>query len=110
MATDVTSLAYYASRAQFGGVAKEKLATGDDYHELLPAKIDVPAAVNLWNMMYGAANTLMPLNDIDLPQADFFDILDQLYSGVPCRRHRTQTGLSSDGCSPARRATTSASC
>lgn len=82
MATDVTSLAYYASRAQFGGVAKEKLATGDDYHELLPAKIDVPAAVNLWNMMYGAANTLMPLNDIDLPQADFFDILDQLYSGV----------------------------
>ena len=83
MATDVTSLAYYASRAQFGGIAKEKLATAEDYHELLPAKIDVPASVNLWNMMYGAANTLMPLSDIDLPQADFLDILDQIYNGVP---------------------------
>ena len=83
MATDVTSLAYYASRAQFDGVAKENLATGGDYHELLPIKIDVPTAANLWNLMYGATNTLMPLGDIDLPQADYLDILDQLYSGVP---------------------------
>ena len=83
MATDVTSLAYYASRAQFGGVTKEELTAGGDYHDLLPGKIDLSGAVNLWNMMYGATNALMPLNDIDLPQADFLDILDQIYGGVP---------------------------
>ena len=83
MATEVTSLAYYTSRAQFGGVAKEELATGGDYHDLLPTKIDVPAAVNLWMQMFGAANALMPLNDIDLPQADYLDILDQIYGNVP---------------------------
>ena len=83
MATDVTSLAYYASRAQFGGVTKEELAAGGDYHDLLPGKIDLSGSVNLWNMMYGATNALMPLNDIDLPQADFLDILDQIYGGVP---------------------------
>ena len=83
MATEVTSLAYYASRAQFGGVAKEELATGGDYHDLLPAKIDLPGAVSLWMQMFGAANALMPLLDIDLPQADYLDIVDQIYGNVP---------------------------
>ena len=82
MATDVTSLAYYASRAHLGGIAKEELATDEDYHELLSAKIDVPTAVNLWNMMFGAADALISLADIDLPQADFLDIVEQVYSGV----------------------------
>ena len=83
MATEVTSLAYYVSRAQFGDVVKEELTTGSDYHGLLPTKIDAPAAVTLWNLMFGAANALMPLNDIDLPQADYLDIVDKIYSGIP---------------------------
>ena len=51
MATDVLSLAYYVSRAKKSGVAKNELAADGDYHDLLPCKIDVQAAVSLWNDM-----------------------------------------------------------
>ena len=81
MATDVLSLAYYVSRAKKSGVAKNELAADGDYHDLLPCKIDVQAAVNLWNEMYD--DLLMPLPDIDLPQADFLDIADLIYNGMP---------------------------
>ena len=81
MATDVTSLAYYASRAKKKGVAKNDLATTGDYHDTLPSTIDLQVAVTLWGEVYD--DVLLPLNDIDLEQADFLDILDQIYTGVP---------------------------
>ena len=81
MATDVTALAYYVSRTKKIGVAKNELAADGDYHDFLPCKIDLQAAISLWNEMYD--DMLMPLPDIDLPQADFLDIADQIYNGVP---------------------------
>ena len=82
MATEIRSLAYYASRAKKAGVAKECLSDGD-YHTIIPSQINLSAAVGLWAEMYDESDALVPLEDIDLPQADYLDILDQLYNGTP---------------------------
>lgn len=82
MATEIRSLAYYASRAKKAGVTKECLS-GDDYHTIIPSQINLSAAVGLWAEMYDESDALVPLEDIDLPQADYLDILDQLYNGTP---------------------------
>ena len=82
MATEIRSLAYYTSRAKKAGVAKECLSNGD-YHTIIPSQINLSAAVGLWAEMYDESDALVPLEDIDLPQADYLDILDQLYNGIP---------------------------
>ena len=82
MATEIRSLAYYASRAKKAGVTKECLSNGD-YHTVIPFQINLSVAVGLWAEMYDESDALVPLEDIDLPQADYLDILDQLYNGTP---------------------------
>lgn len=82
MATEIRSLAYYASRAKKAGASKECLSN-DDYHTVISSQINLDIAVGLWTEMYDESDALVPLEDIDLPQADYLDILDQLYNGIP---------------------------
>lgn len=82
MSAEIRSLAYYASRAKKAGATKGCLSA-NDYHTSISSQIDLAAAVELWTEMYDESDVLVPLEDIDLPQTDFIDILEQLYSGKP---------------------------
>ena len=82
MATDIKSLAYYASRAKKAGKSKEDLSNYANYHEALPSIVDLQASAILWQELY-ENDTLVPLDEIDLAQADFLDIVDQIYNNVP---------------------------
>ncbi len=95
MADQIVSLAYYASRAKRKGVDAADLMSGGDYHDLLPKRIDYAAERELWQEMFNSDDDLVPLSDIDLMQADFLDIVDQIYRGVPFREVHLAVGIAS---------------
>ena len=65
MATEIRSLAYYASRAKKAGATKECLSN-DDYHTIISSQVNLSAAVGLWAEMYDESDALVPLEDIPL--------------------------------------------
>jgi hypothetical protein len=84
MSNSVISLAYYVSRAKRAGATAEALKAGD-FEEVLAAKVDFAAAASLWEEM-DEREPLASLEDIDLGQADYCDIVDQIFRGTPFRK------------------------
>ena len=82
MATKVVSLAYYADRAKRTGVSHDDFRNGGEYLDFLPSKVDLEKVADLWANMFDPEDTLVPLNEIDLPQTDYLDVVDQLFRGV----------------------------
>ena len=83
MAEEVRTLAYYAGCAYKEGVAKDVLMASD-YHDLLPDRINLRDANILWQQVrqfLGVAEELVPLDDVELSQADWNDIVEQIYAG-----------------------------
>ena len=82
MATEVTSLAYYVFRAKKSGISKGVLSV-EDYHAQIEEMVDLDVAASLWYEMHDESDGLVRLDQITLDQADFLDILEQIYNGVP---------------------------
>ena len=83
MAEEVRTLAYYAGCAYKEGVAKDVLMASD-YHDLIPERINLRDANILWQQVrqfLGVAEELVPLDDVELSQADWNDIVEQIYAG-----------------------------
>lgn len=87
MANSVVSLAYYVSRARRARIEQNELKSQMDFCHFLQTRIDVSAAIGLWNDMY-EDDPLVSLDVIDMAQTDFQDIVDQIYRGVDPRSVR----------------------
>ncbi len=78
-ATQVVSLAYYVFRAKRAGVSHDDFHNGGEYHAFLESKIDLKVAAEIWAETND--DVLVPLWEIDLPETDCLDIVDQIYRG-----------------------------
>lgn len=79
MANPMVSLAYYVHEARMHGVPKEALTSGTGYREVLGGREE--EAVRAWECFF-PQDPLARLEDIEVGQADFLDVVDQVYRGV----------------------------